>query len=66
VGVVTAAILASPIPLAAVLPYLAMLLWRARGWRRYMPLAVFSSLLGDLVAFGSLVWGSARWRSLLI
>jgi GT2 family glycosyltransferase len=65
-GALAAAILGSPIPLLATLPYLAMLFWRARGWRRYLPLAVLSSFLGDLVGFGALAWGSARWRSLLI
>jgi glycosyltransferase involved in cell wall biosynthesis len=65
-GIVAAVILSSPLPLVAALPYLAMLLWRARGWRRYLPLAVASSMLGDLVGFGALAWGSARWRSLLI
>ena len=65
-GALVAVLIPSPLPLVAALPYLAMLLWRARGWRRYLPLAVASSFLGDLVSFAALVWGSARWRSLLI
>lgn len=65
-GCVAAAWTRSPLPLAAVLPYVALTARAARPWGRLGPKVALGNALADAVGCYSLVLGSARRRSVVL
>jgi glycosyltransferase involved in cell wall biosynthesis len=62
-GAVTALALSSPLPLAAGIPYLWLLLTSAMRWRVRAPLAAIGDLLADAAGAVALLAGSVRYRA---
>jgi glycosyltransferase involved in cell wall biosynthesis len=63
VGGVAAGAARSPLPLLAAAPYGFMVARSALPWRRRAPLVAAVGVAADAVGFGSLLFGSVRWRS---
>jgi glycosyltransferase involved in cell wall biosynthesis len=62
-GALAAVVSGSPLPLAAAVPYIWMLVRGAVGWRRHAPRVVAVEVLADAVGAMSLLAGSVRHRS---
>ena len=62
-GAIAALALGSLIPLAAAIPYLAMLAKAAVRWRGRAPVAAAGELLADLAGAAALIAGTIRYRS---
>jgi glycosyltransferase involved in cell wall biosynthesis len=60
VGGVLAVVLASPLPLLAMVPYAWLLGRSAIGWRRRAPIVAPVEVAGDVIGFVALAWGSLR------
>jgi hypothetical protein len=54
------------VPLIAAAPYGWLAAKAALPWRRHAPKVAAVELLCDAVGFGALLWGSTRWRSLVL
>ena len=65
-GAAGAVALSTPLPLAAALPYLALVARESLRWRSRAPLAALGELLADAVGAAALAAGSLRARSLVI
>jgi glycosyltransferase involved in cell wall biosynthesis len=65
-GVAAAAIVGSPLPAIAALPWLVIAGGEAVRWRRLAPLAALGAAAADVVGFTALAIGSVRARTLLI
>jgi hypothetical protein len=61
-----AALAGTPLPLLAAAPYARHLARRARPFRKRGPIVAAVEAAADAVSVGSLLYGSARNRSLLL
>jgi glycosyltransferase involved in cell wall biosynthesis len=57
------ALVSSPLPLAAAVPYTWQLAHRSIGWRQHAPKVATVEVIADAVSLASLVIGSIRWRA---
>jgi glycosyltransferase involved in cell wall biosynthesis len=65
-GGVVAALLGSPWPALAAAPYLGLLAVDAGRWRKRAPIVAVVELAADAVGLGALLYGSGRWRALVL
>jgi glycosyltransferase involved in cell wall biosynthesis len=66
IGVAVAAVLDSPWPVLAAVPYGALLLQAAARWRRRAPAFAVVELVADAIGLLALLYGSARSRSVVL